>query len=136
MHWDSRVRINLKNFVFLLQTAVGAAMKCFDKCRGINVPRSRFLPVKKTSDLLLIMSNLYQLTDGTLLMSANRMFLTTPLIKLGDENFKNVSLLFQINLDFTGGTVGATSLRMVFGFYERLFTGGGGGWGVGVGGCF
>jgi len=65
-------------------------MKCFDKCRGINVPRSRFLPVKKTSDLLLIMSNLYQLADGTLHMSANRMFLSTPLIKLGDENFKNV----------------------------------------------
>ena len=26
---------------------------------GLNVPRSRFLPVKKTSDLLLVMSNLY-----------------------------------------------------------------------------
>lgn len=76
--------------VIQLETAVGAAMKCFDKCRGINVPRSRFLPVKKTSDLLLIMSNLYQLADGTLHMSANRMFLSTPLIKLGDENFKNV----------------------------------------------
>jgi hypothetical protein len=40
-------------------------MKCFDNCRGINVPRSRFLPVKKTSDLLLIMSNLYQVPPKT-----------------------------------------------------------------------
>jgi len=52
--------------------------------------RSRFLPVKKTSDLLLIMSNLYNLSDGELSMSPIRMFSSTPLIKLGDENFKNV----------------------------------------------
>merc|ERR1712038_550537 len=47
--------------VIQLETAVGAAMKCFEKGIGINVPRSRFLPVKKSSDLLLIMSNLYSL---------------------------------------------------------------------------
>merc|ERR1719225_661076 len=76
--------------VIQLETAVGAAMKCFDKGRGINVPRSRFLPVKKTSDLFLIMSNLYTLTNGSLTMSPERMFQSTPLIKLGDENFKKV----------------------------------------------
>jgi hypothetical protein len=32
-----------------------------------------------------------QLGDGFLHMSPQRMFATTPLIKLGDENFKNVS---------------------------------------------
>ena len=31
-----------------------------------------------------------QLSDGFLSMSVQRMFATTPLIKLGDENFKNV----------------------------------------------
>ena len=41
-----------------LVTAIGAAMKCFDNAVGLEVPRSRFLPVKKTSDLLLLMSNL------------------------------------------------------------------------------
>jgi UDP-N-acetylglucosamine pyrophosphorylase len=76
--------------VIQLETAVGAAMKCFEKVRGINVPRSRFLPVKKTSDLFLIMSNLYTLTNGSLTMSPERMFQTTPLIKLGDESFKKV----------------------------------------------
>jgi len=76
--------------VLQLETAVGAAMKCFDHCRGINVPRSRFLPVKKTSDLLLIMSNLYTLSHGLLVMSPDRMFQTTPLVKLGDECFKKV----------------------------------------------
>jgi len=76
--------------VIQLETAVGAAMKCFEKGRGINVPRSRFLPVKKTSDLLLIMSNLYALNHGFLSMSPERMFQSTPLIKLGDQNFKKV----------------------------------------------
>lgn len=40
--------------VIQLETAVGAAVKHFDRAIGINVPRSRFLPVKSCSDLLLI----------------------------------------------------------------------------------
>ena len=57
---------------------------------GINVSRSRFLPVKKTSDLLLVMSNLYELTRGTMRMSSLRQFPTTPLVKLGEQNFSKV----------------------------------------------
>ena len=88
--------------VIQLETAVGAAMKCFEKVRGINVPRSRFLPVKKTSDLFLIMSNLYTLTNGSLTMSPERMFQTTPLIKLGDESFKKVNFMTFDALSFYG----------------------------------
>jgi len=77
--------------VYQLETAVGAAMKCFDNACGINVPRARFLPVKKTSDLLLVMSNLYTLDHGSLIMSPKRMFPSTPLVKLGDNHFKKVS---------------------------------------------
>ncbi|XP_036337980.1 UTP--glucose-1-phosphate uridylyltransferase-like isoform X4 [Rhagoletis pomonella] len=76
--------------VVQLETAVGAAMKCFDGAIGINVPRSRFLPVKKTSDLLLVMSNLYHLKNGSLAMSPQRMFPTTPLVKLGENHFSKV----------------------------------------------
>ena len=93
---DMEIIVNPKTLdgginVIQLETAVGAAMKCFEKCRGINVPRSRFLPVKKTSDLFLIMSNLYSFSNGTLTMSQDRMFQSTPLVKLGDENFKKVN---------------------------------------------
>lgn len=92
---DMEVIVNPKTLdgnvnVIQLETAVGAAMKCFENGLGINVPRSRFLPVKKSSDLLLIMSNLYKMEKGTLVMSPERMFLTTPLIKLGDAHFKKV----------------------------------------------
>ena len=93
---DMEIIVNPKTLdgginVIQLETAVGAAMKCFEKCKGINVPRARFLPVKKTSDLLLIMSNLYSMYKGSLCMSNERMFQSTPLIKLGDENFKKVN---------------------------------------------
>ena len=37
--------------VYQLETAIGAAMKCFENAVGIKVPRTRFLPVKKTSDI-------------------------------------------------------------------------------------
>ncbi|XP_051158503.1 UTP--glucose-1-phosphate uridylyltransferase isoform X4 [Leptopilina boulardi] len=77
------------NFI-QLETAVGAAMKSFGGSLGIRVPRSRFLPVKKTSDLLLVMSNLYALNNGSLVMSPKRMFPTTPFIKLGDNHFSKV----------------------------------------------
>ncbi|KAJ8924391.1 hypothetical protein NQ315_007187 [Exocentrus adspersus] len=91
---NMEIIVNNKTFdnglkVIQLETAVGAAMKCF-KAIGINVPRSRFLPVKKTSDLLLVMSNLYVLKNGSLAMSPQRMFATTPLVKLGDNHFSKV----------------------------------------------
>lgn len=76
--------------IIQLETAVGAAMKSFENAIGINVPRSRFLPVKKSSDLFLVMSNLYSLKNGSLTMSPQRMFPTTPLVKLGDGHFSKV----------------------------------------------
>jgi len=93
---DMEIIVNPKQLdggvnVIQLETAVGAAMKCFENASGINVPRSRFLPVKKTSDLLLVMSNLYSLDHGSLVMSPLRMFPSTPLVKLGDNHFKKVS---------------------------------------------
>lgn len=71
--------------VIQLETAVGAAIKSFEGAMGINVPRRRFLPVKTTSDLLIIMSNLYSLRAGSLEMSPKRSFPSVPLTKLGSH---------------------------------------------------
>ncbi|KAI0998557.1 hypothetical protein K3495_g9637 [Podosphaera aphanis] len=73
--------------VIQLETAAGAAISHFNNALGINVPRSRFLPVKKTSDLMMAMSNLYNMKNGSLMMSPERLFGTVPLIKLGDAHF-------------------------------------------------
>jgi UTP--glucose-1-phosphate uridylyltransferase len=69
--------------IIQLETAVGAGIKCFEGSIGVNVPRSRFLPVKTTSDLLVIMSNLYSLQTGNLVMNPLRSFQSVPLVKLG-----------------------------------------------------
>ena len=61
----NRKQIKKQN-ILQLETAVGSALNSFDGAVAINVPRSRFLPVKKTSDLLLIQSDLFSLDRGTL----------------------------------------------------------------------
>lgn len=52
---------------------------------AIVVNRGRYLPVKSTSDLFLVQSNLYGVRHGRLVMSAERPDASTPLIKLGRE---------------------------------------------------
>lgn len=84
--------------IIQLEQAVGAAIKCFEGSVGIVVPRSRFLPVKKTDDLLLVMSNLYSLQNGSLVMSPLRMFPTTPLVKLGPNHFAKVKVFGTLNV--------------------------------------
>jgi len=75
--------------VIQLETAAGAAIKHFRNAHGINVPRSRFLPVKSCSDLLLIKSDIYSLDHGQPVLSNDRVFGTTPVIKL-DDHFKKI----------------------------------------------
>ncbi len=71
--------------VIQLEIAAGAAIEFFKNAKGINVKRARFLPVKSTSDLFVVQSNLYTLERGQLKMSPNRVFPTVPLVKLGDH---------------------------------------------------
>jgi UTP--glucose-1-phosphate uridylyltransferase len=78
-----------------LETAAGAAIKHFRNAHGVNVPRSRFLPVKSCSDLLLIKSDIYTLKHGQLVINEDRMFGGAPVIKLGDH-FKKVRNIFFI----------------------------------------
>ena len=73
-----------------LETAAGAAIRNFKGAIGINVPRSRFLPVKKTSDLLVVMSNLFQIEGGSLRVNRKRSIAALPLVKLGDQHFQKV----------------------------------------------
>ncbi|KAM7515917.1 hypothetical protein LguiA_005500 [Lonicera macranthoides] len=75
--------------VLQLETAAGAAIKFFDNAIGINVPRSRFLPVKATSDLLLVQSDLYTVSDGFVVRNNARKNPENPSIELGPE-FKKV----------------------------------------------
>jgi len=75
--------------ILQLERAAGAAIQYFHHSHGINVPRSRFIPVKSCSDLLVVQSNLFSLNEGYLAVNPKRPYNTVPFVKLGDE-FKRV----------------------------------------------
>lgn len=49
--------------VLQLESAMGAAIACFDRAGAVVVPRTRFAPVKTTDDLLALRSDAYVVTD-------------------------------------------------------------------------
>jgi UTP--glucose-1-phosphate uridylyltransferase len=74
--------------VIQLETAMGAAVGSIAGARAVEVPRSRFAPVKTTNDLLVVRSDAYELTDD------GRMRPTFdppgPVVTLDDGHFKLV----------------------------------------------
>ena len=49
--------------VLQLETAMGAAIECFDDAWALEVPRTRFAPVKTTADLFALRSDAYHIDD-------------------------------------------------------------------------
>jgi UTP--glucose-1-phosphate uridylyltransferase len=71
--------------VVQLEIAMGAAIECFEGAAAIEVPRSRFAPVKTTGDLLALRSDAYEvLADGQVRLAASRNGVP-PVIVLSDE---------------------------------------------------
>ncbi|MBC7979107.1 MAG: UTP--glucose-1-phosphate uridylyltransferase [Armatimonadetes bacterium] len=59
--------------VIQLEIAMGSAIECFEGALAIEVPRSRFAPVKTTGDLLALRSDAYEvLEDGQVRLRAER----------------------------------------------------------------
>jgi UTP--glucose-1-phosphate uridylyltransferase len=59
--------------VIQLEIAMGAAIECFEGSAAIDVPRSRFAPVKTTGDLLALRSDAYEvLENGQVRLHASR----------------------------------------------------------------
>jgi UTP--glucose-1-phosphate uridylyltransferase len=74
--------------VVQLETAMGAAVGVFEGARALRVPRTRFAPVKTTSDLLVLRSDAYELTeDARLVLAASRS--AAPLVSL-DDHYKRL----------------------------------------------
>jgi len=71
--------------VIQLETAMGAAIECFAGASAIEVPRSRFAPVKTTADLLALRSDAYEiLRDGQVRLHPDRNGVP-PIITLSDD---------------------------------------------------
>ncbi len=59
--------------VVQLEIAMGAAIECFAGASALDVPRSRFAPVKTTADLLALRSDAYEvLDDGQVRLALER----------------------------------------------------------------
>ncbi len=78
--------------VYQLETAMGSAIALFEGAAALRVPRKRFVPVKKTNDLLLLWSDAYTLQDDYQLELTTP---TLPLVTLGEEHYGLIDDLIQ-----------------------------------------
>ena len=81
--------------VIQLETAMGAAIECFPGAGAVCVPRSRFAPVKKCSDLLLLKSDAYIVDENNVLVLNPACGGVAPIVDLDDKKYKLVQHLDQ-----------------------------------------
>lgn len=94
--------------VVQLEIAMGAAIECFEGAAAIDVPRSRFAPVKTTGDLLALRSDAYEvLENGQVRLAASRNGVP-PVISLSDE----YKLVDQIETLGVPGLIDCKSLKV------------------------
>jgi UDP-N-acetylglucosamine pyrophosphorylase len=86
--------------VFQLETAMGAAIECFDGGGAIVVPRTRFAPVKTTSDLLALRSDAYVVTPDWSIELSRGAQGQPPTIDLDANYYK---LVDQLDVNLAGG---------------------------------
>lgn len=76
-----------------LETAMGAAIECFQNAGAIVVPRARFAPVKTCADLLAVRSDAYEITpDWRIELRAERQG-QPPALDLDSAHYKLVDQL-------------------------------------------
>jgi len=98
--------------VIQLESAMGAAIALFEGAQAIRVSRSRFAPVKATSDLLGVRSDAYVLTLESHVVLAPERNGIPPVIDLDSAHYK---LLDDFEEHFPGGApslVGCDSLTV------------------------
>jgi len=91
--------------VLQLESAMGAAIGSFKGAELLCVPRSRFVPVKTTDDLLVLRSDVYTLSDDSVVSAVPERAGNLPYVELDPEFYK---LLDDFEKRFPGG---APSLR-------------------------
>ena len=86
--------------VVQMETAMGAAIAAFPGARALRVPRTRFVPVKTTDDLLVLRSDAYRLDDMARLTLAEQRRGRAPLARLDAPFYR---LLGDFEQRFPGG---------------------------------
>lgn len=78
--------------VYQFESAMGAAISSFTGSKAVVVERNRFIPVKKTNDLLAVWSDTYKLTPQYYLDLQNS-YNCSPTINLDEAYFKTIDQL-------------------------------------------
>jgi UDP-N-acetylglucosamine pyrophosphorylase len=86
--------------VFQLETAMGAAIECFEGAGAVVVPRSRFTPVKTTSDFFSLRSDAYVVTPDWQVTLAPECQGVPPAIALDANHYE---LVDQLDAHTTAG---------------------------------
>jgi UDP-N-acetylglucosamine pyrophosphorylase len=94
--------------VIQLEVAMGAAIECFEGSQAIEVPRSRFAPVKTTGDLLALRSDAYEIDAGGQVKLRPERNGIPPVVALGGD-FKMVDSLDRLGVP---GLLGCRSLAV------------------------
>ena len=79
--------------VIQLETAMGAAIECFQGASAIVVPRNRFAPVKKCNDLMLLRSDAYVINDDFIPILNPLCGGSAPILDLDSKKYKLVGKL-------------------------------------------
>jgi UDP-N-acetylglucosamine pyrophosphorylase len=79
--------------VIQVETAMGAAIEAFPDSGAVVVPRSRFSPVKTTSDLFALRSDAYTISPDWRLVLAPECQGRPPLIELDPEHYRIIDQL-------------------------------------------
>ncbi len=74
--------------VYQLETAMGAAIGVFENAGAVRVPRTRFAPVKNSSDLLAVRSDVYYLTEDYKVIQAPDRKYEHLVIELDEKYYK------------------------------------------------
>merc|ERR1711920_883815 len=90
---DPRNKASTK--VIQLETAMGAAISCFEGATALLIPRTRFAPVKKCDDLIALRSDAYVVTEDFRIQLAPERNGVPPLVKL-DDRYKFVDAMDTI----------------------------------------
>merc|ERR1712060_756457 len=95
--------------VLQLETAMGAAISCFQGAEAIVIPRNRFAPVKTTSDLFALRSDAYVLTPDSRIVLAEARGGVPPFVKL-DDKYKFVDAMETLIPEGPPSLLGCTKL--------------------------
>ncbi len=74
--------------VLQLESAMGAAIESFSGASLLCVPRSRFVPVKTTDDLLVLRSDVYTMSDDLLVEPVPERAGNLPFVELDSKHYK------------------------------------------------